>query len=159
MPLATVSAVPAWRWREDAVVEQMYMEDLSPGLSRTMRRVITEADIEAFGALTGDRNPVHFDAEYARGTRFGGCIAHGLLTGAFISTVIGMQLPGRGAVYLGQSFRFLAPVRAGDELCVVCTVRETLPARSQAILDCSCTVGEVEVVRGEARILVPSQVG
>ena len=141
------------------VADELFIEDLEPGLSRSMRRVVTLSDIEAFGELSGDRNPIHFDEEYAAGTRFGGRIAHGLLSGAFISAVLGMQLPGRGAVYLEQTLRFLAPVRPGDELIVTCTVKEVLRERKRAIIDCLCQVGDQDVVRGEAKLLVPSRNG
>ena len=139
------------------MADELFLEDLEPGMSRSMQRVVTEADIEAFGALSGDRNPIHFDEDYAAGTRFAGRIAHGLLSGAFISTVIGMQLPGRGAIYLEQTLKFLAPVRPGDELSVTVTVTDVIPERKRVILDCVCQVGEVDVVRGEAKVRVPSR--
>jgi len=144
---------------EIAVSEQMFIEDLAPGVSRSLEHAVTEEDIEAFGKLSGDRNPVHFDDDYARGTRFGGRIAHGMLTAAFVSTLIGMQLPGKGAVYLEQTLRFLAPVRPGDRLVVSCTVRELDIKRRRARLDCLCRVGETDVLQGEATILVASRGG
>jgi len=137
----------------------MFIEDLAPGVSRSLEHAVTEEDIEAFGKLSGDRNPVHFDDDYARGTRFGGRIAHGMLTAAFVSTLIGMQLPGKGAVYLEQTLRFLAPVRPGDRLVVSCTVRELDLKRRRARLDCLCRVGETDVLQGEATILVASRGG
>ncbi len=139
------------------MADQLFLEDLEPGVSRSRKWTVREADIEAFGALSGDRNPIHFDEEYAAGTRFGGRIAHGMLSAAYISTVIGMHLPGRGAVYLGQTLKFLAPVRPGDELTVTCTVRDIVPERKRAVLECVCRVGDVDVVRGEATVLVPSR--
>ena len=139
------------------MADQLFIEDLVPGLSRSLVRVITEEDIEAFGALSGDRNPLHFDSDYAASTRFGGCIAHGMLSANLISTVLGMQLPGRGAVYLGQTLRFLAPVRAGDEVVVTCTVREVFPEKRRASVDCVCAVGDLRVVEGEAQIIAASR--
>ncbi len=141
------------------MADELFLEDLEPGLSRSMKHIVTASEIETFGELSGDRNPIHFDDEYAAGTRFGGRIAHGLLSGAFISTVIGMQLPGRGAIYLEQTLRFLAPVRPGDELTVTCTVKEVVPAKKRVILDCLCRVGEIDVIRGEAKVMVPSRNG
>ena len=139
------------------MADQLFIEDLLPGLSRSLVRVITEEDIEAFGALSGDRNPLHFDSGYAASTRFGGCIAHGMLSASLLSTVLGMQLPGRGAVYLGQTLRFLAPVRAGDEVVVTCTVREVFPEKRRASVDCVCAVGDLRVVEGEAQIMAASR--
>ncbi|MEM4734644.1 MAG: MaoC family dehydratase, partial [Candidatus Thorarchaeota archaeon] len=74
---------------------------------------VTEEDIKTFGRLSGDMNPLHFDEEWAKKTMFGGRIAHGVLTASFISTVIGMKLPGPGTVYISQQMRFLKPVRIG----------------------------------------------
>ena len=79
-------------------------------------RTVTEHDIELFAEVSGDHNPVHLDEEYAANTPFGGRIAHGILSASFISAVIGNDLPGRGAIYLGQTLKFLAPVRIGDTI-------------------------------------------
>ena len=79
-------------------------------------RTITEDDIERFAEVSGDHNPVHLDAEYAARTPFGGRIAHGILSAAFISAVLGNDLPGPGTIYLGQTLKFLAPVRIGDTI-------------------------------------------
>ena len=143
--------------RRRHLAAQLFLEDLEPGLARSLTRVVTEGDIDAFGDLTGDHNPIHFDEEYAATTQFGGRIAHGMFTAGLISTVLGMQLPGKGAVYLGQTLRFRAPVRPGDRLVVTCTVREVFPDRRQTTIDCRCTVGDTVVADGEARVLVPSR--
>lgn len=81
-----------------------------------LSRSISEADIQDMAIVTGDTNPVHVDDEFARKTRFGGCIAHGLFCSGLISAVLGTKLPGPGAVYLNQSLQFLLPVKAGDTL-------------------------------------------
>jgi 3-hydroxybutyryl-CoA dehydratase len=78
-------------------------EDLSVGDSAGMTRIVTAAVIEAFADVSTDSNPVHLDAAYAEGTIFKGRIAHGMLSGAYISAVIGMQLPGPGTIYLSQA--------------------------------------------------------
>src|SRR5690606_12599066 len=92
----------------------IWLEDLTVGLRRSLQKVITERDIALFAEVSTDRNPVHMDEDYARATPFGGRIAHGMLTAGLISAVIGERLPGHGTIYLGQSLRFLAPVRPGD---------------------------------------------
>ena len=79
-----------------------------------MHRVVGAADIEAFAEVSGDSNPVHLDEDYARATPFGERIAHGMLSGAYISAVLGMKLPGPGAIYLSQSLRFRRPVKIGE---------------------------------------------
>ena len=90
------------------------IEDIEIGMSRHLMKVITDRDIELFAEVSTDRNPVHLDDAYAQDTIFEGRIAHGMLTAGLISAVIGEQLPGHGTVYLGQSLKFMAPVRPGD---------------------------------------------
>ncbi|MEO0361230.1 MAG: MaoC family dehydratase, partial [Pseudomonadota bacterium] len=90
------------------------IEDIEVGMARRLTKVIDDSDIELFGRVSTDRNPVHFDDDYARDTIFGGRIAHGMLTAGLISAVIGEQLPGHGTIYMKQSLTFLAPVRPGD---------------------------------------------
>ena len=89
-------------------------EDLSVGDSAGMTRTVTDEVIQAFAEVSTDSNPVHLDQAYAEGTMFKGRIAHGMLSGAYVSAVIGMQLPGPGTIYLSQSLRFRRPVRLGD---------------------------------------------
>ena len=90
------------------------IEDIEVGMVRTLMKEVTTRDIELFAEVSTDRNPVHLDDAYAADTIFGGRIAHGMLTAGLISAVIGEQLPGHGTVYLGQTLKFLAPVRPGD---------------------------------------------
>ena len=90
------------------------IEDIEMGMKRHLSKVISDKDIEMFAEVSTDRNPVHLDEEYAQDTIFGGRIAHGMLTAGLISAVIGEQLPGHGTVYMGQTLKFLAPVRPGD---------------------------------------------
>lgn len=139
------------------MADQLFLEDMEPGLTRSISHVIDDEEIERFGELSGDRNPIHFDEDYAAGTRFGGRIAHGMLCAAFLSSLIGMYLPGVGAVYLGQTLKFRAPVRPGDEVTVSGTVREVNTARKRVTIDCECRVGDTVVVEGEAQVLVPSR--
>lgn len=135
----------------------LYIEDLSPGVERGLSRIITDAEIEAFAVASGDRNPLHFDEVHAEGTVFKGRIAHGILTASLISAVIGEQLPGHGAVYLGQTLKFRAPVRPGDRVDVTCTVRDVHREKGRIVLDCICRVGDTVVLEGEANVLAPSR--
>jgi 3-hydroxybutyryl-CoA dehydratase len=133
------------------------IEDIEMGMSRHLVKQVTDRDIELFAEVSTDRNPVHLDDAYARDTIFEGRIAHGLLTAALISAVIGEQLPGHGAVYLGQSLKFLAPVRPGDTVRAQVTVTAIDPGRRRVTLDCACTVGDTLVLKGEALVLAPSR--
>ena len=133
------------------------IEDLSVGLSRSLRKRIEDLDIRLFADVSSDRNPVHLDDDYARDTIFGGRIAHGMLTASLLSAVIGEQLPGHGTVYLGQTLKFLAPVHPGDEVTAEVSVREIDLAKRRVTLDCVCRVGEKAVIKGEALVLAPSK--
>lgn len=116
---------------------------------------VEDAVIEAFGSASGDRNPVHFDDRYAASTRFGGRIAHGMLTASFLSAILGNDLPGPGTVYLGQTLRFLAPVRAGDRVRCEVEVTAVEPRRRRVVLATRAWVGETQVVDGEATVIAP----
>lgn len=132
-----------------------YLEDIEIGMTDGFARTITEADIVLFCGISGDTNPVHLNEDYAKGTMFKGRIAHGMLTAALVSTVLGTKLPGPGAIYVSQNLKFLAPVRAGDTVKATVTVREINAERKRVTLDTVCTVGETKVVDGEAVIMVP----
>ena len=92
------------------------------GDTRTLTRTISEADVRRFVEMTGDDNPLHVDRAYAEATSFRDIVVHGMLGASFISTVIGTQLPGPGALWVAQSLEFLLPVRLGDTLKITCTV-------------------------------------
>jgi 3-hydroxybutyryl-CoA dehydratase len=109
-------------------------EDLKPGMSAIFTKTITEADIVLFAAASGDNNAMHINEEFAQTTQFKGRIAHGMLSANVISAAIGGRLPGPGTVYLSQNLRFLAPVRPGDTVHAMVTVREMLPEKRRASL-------------------------
>jgi 3-hydroxybutyryl-CoA dehydratase len=129
------------------------MTAIEVGQSASFTKTITQDDISHFADLTGDRNPVHLDEEYASGTRFGRRIAHGMLTAALISTVLGTKLPGPGAIYLGQTVRFLKPVFPGDEITATVTVERYNTERGRMLLSTVCrnAMGEY-VLTGEAEV-------
>jgi len=133
------------------------IEELEIGMRRSLRKQITDRDIELFAEISTDRNPVHLDDDYARDTIFEGRIAHGMLTAGLISAVIGEQLPGHGTVYLGQTLKFLAPVRPGDMVFTEVVVRDIDMSRRRVSLDCHCSVGDTVVLKGEALVLAPSR--
>lgn len=116
---------------------------------------VDDARIEAFSDVSGDRNPVHLDDAYAAGTRFGGRVAHGMLTAAFFSGLLANDLPGPGTIYLGQTLRFTAPVRPGDDVRCEIEVTALDAARGRATLATRAYVGETLVADGEAKVLVP----
>lgn len=133
------------------------IEDLELGMRRHLHKRITDADIEMFAAVSTDHNPVHLDEAYARDTIFAGRIAHGMLTAGLISAVIGEQLPGHGTVYLGQSLKFMAPVRPGDTVLAEVKVTAIDHAKRRVTLETHCAVGNTVVLKGEALVLAPSR--
>lgn len=101
-------------------------DEIEIGQSASVTKTISEYDVYAFAGITGDMNPAHVDAQYARGTFFKERIAHGMLTASFISTVLGMHLPGVGTIFISNSVNFLGPVRIGDTITTTCKVVEKL---------------------------------
>lgn len=133
------------------------IEDIEIGMVRSLRKVVTDRDIELFAEVSTDRNPVHLDDDYAHDTIFGGRIAHGMLTAGLISAVIGEQLPGHGTVYLGQSLKFLAPVRPDDLVLAEVEVKEIDHAKRRVTMETRCIVDGKKVLVGEAVVLAPSR--
>ena len=126
----------------------------SVGDSAEITKTIEQADIDAFANVTGDHNPVHVDEEFAKTTRFGRRIAHGMLTASLISAVLANKLPGEGSVYLGQTLQFVAPVFPGDEITARVTVREIREDKPILKLETVCVNQRDEIViRGEATVL------
>lgn len=125
------------------------------GERASFTKTVTEADVTTFAGLIGDFNPIHVDAEYARKSRFGDRVAHGMFTAGLISAVLGNKLPGPGSIYLSQQIEFLAPVYIGDT--ITATVEVTAWRANKRIItlrtDCS-NQAEKEVVTGQAVLLV-----
>lgn len=131
----------------------MKYSDISLGQTAEVVHTITEENIQVFGDLSGDYNPLHFNEEWAVKTIFKGRIAHGLLTASFISTAIGMKLPGPGTIYLGQKINFKHPVRIGDTITARVEVIDKNDDKQQITLNTICTNQEGRVVLdGEALI-------
>ena len=135
-----------------------YLEDLKVGMTATYARTITETEIVLFAGISGDDNPVHINQEFAEQTPFKGRIAHGVLTSALVSTVLGTRLPGPGAILLSLSFRFKAPVRANDTVTARVTVREIDLEKRRVTLQAACTVNGLPVLEGDAEVKVDRRV-
>jgi 3-hydroxybutyryl-CoA dehydratase len=138
-----------------AAMNGLYLEDLTVGMSAMFGKTVTEADIMAFAGVSGDTNPIHLHDGFARSTRFGQRIAHGMLSGSFISTVIGTKLPGPGSVYISQIMNFMAPVLIGETITAVATITAIDEKRRRVTLKTQCLNGDMVVIDGEATILVP----
>ena len=134
-----------------------FIEDLKIGMDAVMGRTVTDADIVLFAGVSGDTNPIHLNQDYAVTTMFKSRIAHGMLSAAFISAVLGTKLPGPGAVYVAQTLRFKAPVRVGDTVTARAEVTEILLDRKRASFKTECLVAGKVVIEGEATLMVPSR--
>ncbi len=134
-----------------------FFEDLSLGMEENVSKLVTSSDIEIFADLSGDRNPLHLDEEFAAATRFKGRIAHGFLSASLISTIIGTKLPGPGAIYMSQSLNFLAPVRIGDLVEANARILSLDGDKKRAVLACTCSVDGKPVIKGEAVVKIPSR--
>lgn len=128
---------------------------LEVGQTASFEKTIGERDIQLFAAMSGDRNPVHLDAEFARGTLFKERIAHGMLSGALISAAVACTLPGPGTIYLGQTMRFARPVKIGDTITVRVEILEKLPKNRVRVGTNVFNQNEELVVEGEAEVLAP----
>lgn len=136
----------------------MRFEELVVGQAAMLERTVTDGDVVAFAGITGDDNPVHLDEEAAARSRFGGRIAHGMLSAGYISAAIGTQLPGPGSIYLGQTLKFTAPVRIGDTVTTRVEVLELVPEKRRVKLGTRCANQRGEtVIEGEALVMVPDE--
>jgi 3-hydroxybutyryl-CoA dehydratase len=133
----------------------LFLEELTVGQSAMFGKTVTEADIMAFAGVSGDTNPIHLHEGFAKTTRFGQRIAHGMLSGSFISTVVGTKLPGPGAIYVSQTMNFMAPVMIGETITAIATITEIDDVRRRVTLRTQCLNGDKVVIEGEAVVSVP----
>ena len=111
------------------------IDDFEPGQHVMLSKTFTEEDVQRFIEITGDVNPLHVDAAFAAGTQFGRRVLHGMLTASILSTMVGMLLPGTGAVYRSQTITFLRPVYVGDTVTAHFVVRAVDRARHRLQID------------------------
>lgn len=129
--------------------------DLNIGDTFSTSRLVTDELIRKFADVSGDYNPIHLDEEFAKTTRFGKRIAHGMLSGAFISAVLGNEFKDRKIVYLSQTMKFTAPVFIEDTVTATATVTNIREDRGIVTLETVCTNQNGEtLVKGEAAVMV-----
>jgi 3-hydroxybutyryl-CoA dehydratase len=129
--------------------------DLKIGDKFSTSRLVTDELIRKFADVSGDYNPIHLDEEVAKSTRFGRRIAHGMLSGAFISSILGWELSVRRIVYLSQTLKFTAPVFIGDTVTATATVIRIRDDKPVVTLETVCTNQNGEtLVTGEAAVMV-----
>ena len=130
---------------------------LEVGQTASFEKRVEERDIQLFAAMSGDRNPVHLDAEFAAGTPFKERIAHGMFSGALISAAVACTLPGPGTIYLGQTMKFTRPVKLGDTLTVRLEILEKMPKNRVRIATRASSerLSASTWADGEAEVLAP----
>ena len=139
------------------VGETVFVEDLKIGMSVSLTKVMDAGVVQAFADVSEDMNPIHLDPAVGAASRFGGCIAHGMLVSSLFSALLGNKLPGNGTVYLGQTLKFLSPVPVGAEVTATVAVSEINLERRRVMLACEAKVAGKLVVTGEATVLAPSR--
>jgi len=118
-------------------------------------RLVTDELVRAFAEVSGDYNPIHLDEDFAKTTRFGRRIAHGMLSGAFISAVLGYEMTEKKIVYLSQTLKFTAPVFIGDTVTTTATVTAIREDKNIVTMDTICTNQNGEtLVKGESVVMV-----
>jgi 3-oxoacyl-[acyl-carrier protein] reductase len=138
---------------DSRVMHARQIEEIRVGDEAVVSHRLTEEDVRAFAALTGDQNPLHLDEEFARTTTYGRPVVHGMLSASFISTLIGMVLPGRGALWVSQTLEFLRPAYVGDTLRVAARVLQKSQATRMLTLDVAVTNQRGEKILGGTSIV------
>ncbi len=127
------------------------------GEEATFSRIFAEEDVQSFSKLSGDTNPIHLDENYAKLTRFGGRIIHGMLVASLISTALGTILPGPGCVYLSQQLSFRAPARIGERLTARVRVNDWDGTKGRIILATEVVnENDEQLIVGEAKLVLAS---
>jgi phosphate acetyltransferase/phosphate butyryltransferase len=136
-------------------IENKTYAEIAVGDHAELTRTLQPQDIELFAVMSGDVNPAHVDADYARTDMFHGIIAHGMWGGALISAVLGTELPGPGTIFLTQTLKFDAPVRLGDAITVRVEVTEK-QEKDRLLLACTCVNQHGKmVIEGQAQVIAP----
>ena len=136
------------------MVQDISFAEIKVGDKASMSKTVTEFDVYSFAGVTGDFNPVHIDAEFAKTTMFKERIAHGMLSAGFISAVLGTALPGKNTIYMGQELQFKAPVKIGDTVTATVEVLEKIEGKNRLILRTMVTNQDgVLVTDGKATVM------
>jgi 3-hydroxybutyryl-CoA dehydratase len=132
-------------------------EDIETGMEVSYSQTITDADVKTYSGLSGDKNPVHMDDEYAQRSRFGQRIAHGMISSSFFSALFGTRIPGPGCVYVSQSMQFKKPVYIGETVTATVIVKSVNLKKRRIFFRTICKVKNRIVIDGEAELYVPEE--
>lgn len=137
------------------VFNQIPLEEIEIGMEVSYTQTITDADVKAFSGISGDKNPVHMDDEYAKNSRYKKRIAHGMLSASFFSALFGTKIPGEGCVYVAQNLRFKRPVYLDDTVVASVIVTSVDLVKKRVFFQTICKVNNKIVIDGEAELYVP----
>jgi 3-hydroxybutyryl-CoA dehydratase len=125
--------------RKPEIVVDLFLreriDDFAAGQRASFTKTFTDDDVRRFVEITSDTNPLHIDDEFASRTQFGRRVLHGMLTASLFSTMVGMLIPGRGAIYRSQTLKFLEPVFVGDTVTAHFVIREVDRAKQRLTID------------------------
>lgn len=139
-------------------IENRTFDEISVGDRCEFKKTLLEKDLILFAAVSGDVNPVHLDAEFARSSMFKERIAHGMWSGSLISATLATVMPGPGTIYLNQSLSFRRPVKIGETLLVTLIAKSKNSEKNTVLFDCSVTNQDDKiVVTGEAEVIAPTE--
>jgi len=137
------------------ILAQLSIEEIKVGMEVSYSQTITDADIKSFSGISGDKNPIHMNEEYAKKSRFKRRIAHGLMSASYFSALFGTKLPGEGAIYVSQSLQFKRAVYLGDTVVATVIVEKIDLKKRRVFFRTVCKVGNKLVIDGEAELYVP----
>lgn len=137
------------------VFESLPIEKIEIGMEVSYSQTITDADIKAFSGISGDKNPVHMDDDYAEKSHFKKRIAHGLMSASYFSALFGTKIPGEGCVYVSQSLQFKRPVYLNDTVIATVIVKAIDLKKRRVFFRTICKVKNKLVIDGEAELFVP----
>ena len=135
--------------------KKLELEEIEIGMEASYSQTITDADVKAFSGISGDKNPVHMDDEYAESSRYKKRIAHGMISASYFSSLFGTKIPGEGCVYVAQSLNFKRPVYLGDTVKAMVVVKNIDLKKRRVFFDTVCKVKNKVVIDGCAELYVP----
>ena len=135
---------------------KMKISEMKQGQKKEIVLNITRQDVNRFAEISGDFSPIHMDEDYAQNTKFGKCLVHGMYIGAIISRIIGMELPGKGTIYVSQNMQFKRPIFIGSRVTVGVEVKEIFEEKNRVLLQTYCLNEENKIlIEGEAVVMPP----
>ncbi len=142
---------------QNLIFNHLKIEEIEEDMQVSYSQTITDADVKAFSGISGDKNPIHMDEEYAQNSRYKGRIAHGLMSASYFSALFGTKIPGSGCVYVSQSLKFLRAVYIGDTVIATVIVKSVDLENRRVIFRTVCKVKHKVVIDGEAELYVPKK--